>query len=149
MSVKLLTEHRLEFVSVKGGCTVSSESATLCRGSIYDILASSRCVRYTGYIHISKKRKNSDKYHKSSFSCMQCAVSCSSSLKFFFFHFMQTHEKETQLGNYVLFAKSAFVRHTATACYPSLKTTTTRSLIVGFFDLKHVREPLPCPFVCC
>ena len=85
MSVKLLTEHRLEFVSLKGGCTVSSESATLCRGSIYDILASSRCVRYAGYIHISKKMKNSDKYHKSSFSCMQCAVSCSSSLKFFFF----------------------------------------------------------------
>ena len=24
--------------------------------------------------------------------------------------FMQTHEKETQLGNYVLYAKSAFVR---------------------------------------
>ena len=31
------------------------------------------------------------------------------SLKFFFY-FMQTHEKETQLGNYVLCAKSAFVR---------------------------------------
>ena len=26
MSVKLLTEHRLEFVSLKGGCTRSSES---------------------------------------------------------------------------------------------------------------------------
>ena len=26
MSVKLLTEHRLEFVSLKGGCTGSSES---------------------------------------------------------------------------------------------------------------------------
>ena len=25
-----------------------------------------------------------------------------------------------------------------TACYPSLKTTTTRGLIVGFFDLKHM-----------
>ena len=50
MSVKLLTEHRLEFVSLKGGCTGLSEStlvknATLleiiCRGSI---LASSRCT---------------------------------------------------------------------------------------------------------
>ena len=30
MSVKLLTEHRLEFVSLKGGCTGSSES-TLVR----------------------------------------------------------------------------------------------------------------------
>ena len=26
MSVKLLREHRLEFVSLKGGCTGSSES---------------------------------------------------------------------------------------------------------------------------
>ena len=26
MSVKLLTEHHLEFLSLKGGCTVSSES---------------------------------------------------------------------------------------------------------------------------
>ena len=24
------------------------------------------------------------------------------------------------------------------SCYPSLKTTTTRGLIVGFFDLKHM-----------
>ena len=80
MSVKLLTEHRLEFVSLKGGCTGSSESTLVnmphCSGSIYDILASSRCVRYAGYIHFSKKRKCSDKFHKSIFSCMQCAVSC-------------------------------------------------------------------------
>ena len=32
-------------------------------------------------------------------------------IEILFFYFMQTHEKETQLGNYVLFAKSAFVRH--------------------------------------
>ena len=69
MSVKLLTEHRLGFVSLKGGCTGSSESTLV------------------------KMR--------------QCAVSCSSSLKLFFF--MPTHEKETQLGIYVLCAKSAFV----------------------------------------
>ena len=34
----------------------------------------------------------------------------------------------------------------ATACYPSLKTTTTRGLIVGFFDLKHMsvnQYPVP------
>ena len=62
------------------------------------------------------------------------------------FYFMQPHEKETQLGNYVLCAKSA---KWLTACYPILKTTTARGLIVGFFDLKHVHEPLPCPFVCC
>ena len=56
-----------------------------------------------------RKGKKSDKYHRSSFSCMQCAVSCSGSLKLGFF-LMQTNEKETQLDNYVLCAKSAFVR---------------------------------------
>ena len=106
MSVKLLTEHRLEFVSLKGGCTGSSESTLV--GSIYDILASSRCVRYAGYFHISKKRKNTDKYHKSSFSCKQCAAHARVHCNWVFF--MQTHEKETQLGNYVLCAKSVFVR---------------------------------------
>ena len=150
MGVKLLTEHRLEFVSLKGDCTGSSESALVkmphCWKSHVAAQFMSRCVRYAGYIHISKKRKNSDKYHKSSFSCMQCAVSCSSSLKLFCF-FMQTHEKETQLGNYVLLL-SPLSCAKATACYSSLKTTTVRGLIVGFFDNKHVRQPLPCPFVC-
>ena len=104
MSVKLLTEHRLEFVGLKADCTGSSESTLVkmpyCWKSHVAAQFMSRC---------SKKRKNSDKYHKSSFSCMQCAVSCSSSLKLFLV-FMQTHEKETHLGNYVLCAKSAFVR---------------------------------------
>ena len=44
MSVKLLTEHHLEFLSLKGGCTGSSESnyvkknvtllEIICRGSL-------------------------------------------------------------------------------------------------------------------
>ena len=113
MSVNLLTEHRLEFVGLKTDCTGSSESTLdkmpYCWKSHVAAQFMSRCVRYAEYIHISKKRKNSDKYHKSSFSCMQCAVSCSSSIKLFFV-FMQTHEKETHLGNYALCAKSAFVR---------------------------------------
>ena len=68
VTCKLLTEHRLELVSLKGGYTGSSES-TLVKMShcvaaqFMNILASSRCVRYAGCIHISKKRKNSDKYH--------------------------------------------------------------------------------------
>ena len=65
MSVKLLTEHRLEFVSLKGGCTGSSENEmphcwkthVAAQFMIYNVLASSRCVRYSGYIHVSKKRK--------------------------------------------------------------------------------------------
>ena len=83
--------HRLVWVYTR-------QNATLSRGSfmIYwlranashalgTILASSQCVPCAGYIHISKKRKNLNKCHKSSFSCMQCTVSCSSSLKLFFF----------------------------------------------------------------
>ena len=58
------------------------------------------------------------------------------------FFFMQTHEKKTQLGNYVLCARSAFLRQ-SNRMLPSLKTTTARGLIGGFFDLKHVREPYP------
>ena len=117
MSVKLLTEHRLEFVSLKGGCTGLSESTLVKMPHCWKSYVASQFMiyigfepmflRYAGYINISKKRTNSDKYHKSSFSCMQCAVSCSSSLKLFFFFFMQ---RETQLGNHVLCAKSPFVR---------------------------------------
>ena len=61
-------------------------------------------------------------------------------IEILFFYFMQTHEKETQLGNYVLCAKSVLVRQSH-RLLPDLKTTTTRGLIVSFFDLKHVREP--------
>ena len=109
MSVKLLTEPRLEFVSLKGGCTGSSESTLVRMPHCYDILALSRCVRYAGNFHISKKRTNSDKYHKSRFSCKQCAVHARVHCNWVFF-FMQTHEKKTQLGNYVWCAKSVFVR---------------------------------------
>ena len=92
-------------------------------------------LRAYAYDTLSKKRKNSDNYHQSSFSCMQCAVSCSSLLKLFFL--MQTHGMETQLGNYVLCAKSAFVGQNHSVLH-SLKTTTTHGDIVGFFDLKHM-----------
>ena len=115
MSVKLLTEHRLEFVSLKGGYTGSSESTLVkmphcvaaqfmiywLRADAYDTL---------GAFISQRKRKNSDKYHKSSFFMHALhrfmleftEIVC-------FFYFMQTHEKGTQLGNYVLCGKSAFV----------------------------------------
>ena len=96
MSVKLLTEHRLEFVSLKGGYTGSCESTLVKMPHCWKSYVAAQFmiyigfepmyVRYAGYINISKKRTNSDKYYKSSFSCVQCAVSCSSSLKLFFFH---------------------------------------------------------------
>ena len=47
---------------------------------------------YAGYNISQRKAKiQTSTYHKSSFSCMQCAVSCSSSLKLLFYFFMQTH----------------------------------------------------------
>ena len=53
------------------------------------------------------------------------------------FFFMQTHEKETSYA--IMFCvPSPLSCAKATSCYPSLKTTTTRGLIVGFFDLKHM-----------
>ena len=107
------------------------QNATLCRGSIYDILASSRrCVRYAGYFHISKKRKNSDKYHKSRFHASSAPFMLEFIVIVWFFH------ANPWKGDTAKCAKSVFVRHFPTACYPSLKTTTTRGLIVGFFDLK-------------
>ena len=62
-------------------------------------MASSRCLYDTlgTFIHVSQRKAKiqTSTYHKSSFSCMQCAVSCSSSLKFVILFFMQTHEKKT------------------------------------------------------
>ena len=149
MSVKLQTEHRLEFVGLKADCTGSSESTLVkmphCWKSHVAAQFMSRCVRYAGYIHISKKRKNSDKYHKSIFSCMQCAVSSSSSLKLFLFSCKPMKRRHIKAIMCCVLSPLSCAK--AAACYPSVKTTT-RGLIVGFFDLKQVREPLPCPFVC-
>ena len=66
MSVKLLIEHRLELVSLKGGCTGSSESQSHVEAQ--SMIHWLRAVAYDtlGTLHISKKRKISDKYHKSS-----------------------------------------------------------------------------------
>ena len=135
LSVKLLTAHRLEFVSLKGGCTGSSESTlvkmphcVVAQFMIYWLRDDAR------YIHISKKRNKSDKYHESSFSCMQCAVSCSSSLKLCCFFSCKLMKRRHSYA--IMFCViSPLSCAEATACYPSLKTTTTRGLIVGFFDL--------------
>ena len=109
MSVKLLTEHLLEFVSSKGGCTGSSESTLVRMPHCVDILASSRCVRYAGYFHISQRK---GKIQTSTTNLVFHASSAPFMLEFIVigFLFMQTHEKETQLSNYVWCAKSVFVR---------------------------------------
>ena len=77
MSVKLLTEHRLEFVGLKADCTGSSESIFVkmpyCWKSHVAAQFMNRCVRYAGYIHISKKRKNSDKYNTTNLFFYACS----------------------------------------------------------------------------
>ena len=107
MSVKLLTEHRLEFVSLKGGCTGSSES-TLVRMP--------HCVAAQFMIY----RLRVDAYDTLGTFISQRKGKIQTSTTYLVFHtrvhcncvffFMQTHEKETQLGNYVWCAKSVFVR---------------------------------------
>ena len=153
MSVKLLTEHPLECVSLKGGYTGSSESTLVkmphCVAAQFMIYWP-RADAYDTLGAFISRRKGKIQTSTTNLVFHACSAPFHARVHWnCFFYFMQTHEKETRLGNYVLCAKSAFVRR-ATACYPSLKTTTTRGLIVGFFDRKkHVREPLPRPFVCC
>ena len=100
MSVKLLTEHRLEFVSLKGGCTGSSESTLVrmphcvagqfmiywLRADAYDTLGTFISQR-KGKIQTSNVTTYLV-FHASSAPLM---------LEFILidFFFMQTHEKET------------------------------------------------------
>ena len=114
MSVKLLTEHRLEFVCLKGGCTGSSESTLVrmphcvaaqfmiywLRADAYDMLGT----------FISQRK---GKTQTSTTNLVFHASSAPFMLEFIVIvvvFFMQTHEKETKLGNYVWCAKSVFVR---------------------------------------
>ena len=110
MSVKLLTEHRLEFVSLKGGCKGSSESTLVkrphcvaaqfmiywLRADAYDTLGGTYISQRKGKLQI-KFFMHAVRRFMLEFIEIVC-------------FFMQTHEKETQLCNYVLCAKSAFMR---------------------------------------
>ena len=76
MSVKLLTEHHLVFVSLKGGYTGSSESTLVkmhCVAAQFMLYWLPADAYDTLGTFISQRKET--KYHKSSFSCMQCAVS--------------------------------------------------------------------------
>ena len=61
MSVKLLTEHRLEFVGLKADCTGSSESTLVkmpyCWKSHVAAQFMSRCVRIVRWVHSYLKEK--------------------------------------------------------------------------------------------
>ena len=111
MSVKLLTEHRLEFVSLKGGCTGSSESTLVkmphCVAAQFMIY----WLRADAYDTLGEEKEKFRQIPQIKF--FMHAV-CRFMLEFteivWGFFFMQTHEKETQLCNYVLCAKSAFMR---------------------------------------
>ena len=121
MSVKLLTEHRLEFVSLKGGCTGSSESTLVkmphCWKShvVAQFLIHAYRLRANAYDTLGtfiSQRKG--KIQTSTTNLVFMHAVRRFMLEFieivFVFFSMQTHKKETQLGNYVLCAKSAFVR---------------------------------------
>ena len=82
MIVKLLTEHHLELLSLKGGCTGSSESTLVkmseisCRGSITFyahkiFLSGSMDLVYTHTVNILKFRK----LFSFSFSQIGCGLS--------------------------------------------------------------------------
>ena len=115
MSVKLLNEHRLEFVSLKGGCTGSSES-TLVRMPhcvrahfmIYWLRADA--YNTLGTFISQKKGKNQTSTTNLVFHASSAPFILEFIVIVFWFFFMQTLEKETQLGNYVWCAKSVFVR---------------------------------------
>ena len=120
MSIKLLTEHSLEFVSLKGGCTGSSESTLVkiphcvaaqfmiywLRADAYDTLG-----RWVAHSYLKEKEKFRQVPQIKFFMHAVRRFM----LEFIEFFFHATHEKGTQLCNYVLFAKSALVRQ-ATAC---------------------------------
>ena len=58
MTVKLLTEHHLEFLSLKGGCTGSSESTLVKMPHCWKLLVTAQirmliegeCVKYTCHL---------------------------------------------------------------------------------------------------
>ena len=118
MSVKLLTEHRLEFVSLKGGCTGSSES-TLVKMQICVTAQCFEPMRAIRWVHsYLKEKENSDNYHKSSFSCMQCAVSCSSSLKLFFISCKPMKRRHSWAIMFCVLSPLSCTKW-LTACYPT------------------------------
>ena len=54
MSVKLLTEHNLEFLSLKGGCTGLSESTLVKTPHFRKSHAAAQMVTREGLVHITK-----------------------------------------------------------------------------------------------
>ena len=104
MSVKLC----LEFVSLKGGCTGSSESTLVKMCHCWNIgFEPMRRIRW-----VQSYLKEKEKFGQvPQILFFMHAVRCFM-LEFIEIvsFFMQTHEKVTQLGNFVFCAKSAFVR---------------------------------------
>ena len=70
MSAKLLTEHHLEFLSLKGGCTGSSESTFVkttlleitCRGSIMSCVRARTLSIYKPDVQISEVVGNEESF---------------------------------------------------------------------------------------
>ena len=105
MSAKLLTEHCLEFVSLKGGCTGSSESTLVrmphCVAAQYMIY----WLRADAYFISQRKGK----IQTSTTNLVFHASSAPFMLEFIVIGFFSC-KTQLPVGNYVWCAKSVFVR---------------------------------------
>ena len=57
MSVKLLTEHHLEFLSLKGGCRGSSESTLVKMSNCWKSHAAAQMISFKGFCAFKGKIK--------------------------------------------------------------------------------------------
>ena len=104
MSVKVLTEHRLEFVSLKGGCAGSSESTLVkmphCWNHKSRLNFRANACETLGTL--ISQRKGKFQTSTTNLVFQACSVPFHSRVHkivfLFLFFFMQTHEKETQLN---------------------------------------------------
>ena len=97
----------------------------------------SGCGKHYGwYIHISKKKEKFRQVPQIKFSMHAVRRFM---LEFIEIVFSSCKPMKRRHSYAIMFCVlSPLSCAQTTACYPSLKTTTTRGLIVGFFDLKHM-----------
>ena len=153
MSVKLLTEYRLEFVGLKADCTGSSESTLVKMPYCWKSHVAAQFMRkwadaYNTLGTFISQRKGKIQTSTTNLVFHACSSPFHARVHWNCFLFSCKPMKRRHIWAIMFCVLSPLSRAKAAACYPSLKTTTTRGLIVGIFDLKHVREPLPRPFVC-
>ena len=97
LSVKLLTEHRLEFVSLKGGCTGSSEYSLVKMPHCVAALFMIYWLRADAYDTLgTSQRKGKTQTSTTNLVFMHAVRRFMLEFIEIVCFFMQTHEKETQ-----------------------------------------------------